>query len=443
MNTNHNRTIGPSRRNLTIAALLAAQTAGVAWAATAHAAPSTIRVSVNSQGQQANSSSTVPAVNVDGSVIAFSSSATNLGGSATTGQVFVRDQNTARTDLVSRPAGAGTPNGRSLDTSVSDDGRMIAFQSAASNLVAGDTNGRDDVFVVDRFTGAVTRVSVSSARAQGNSASFQPAISGDGRFVTFASTATNLVSGDTNAVSDVFVHDLNKRTTTRASVSVAGAQGNNASSNPSITRFGTKIAFESSASNLVAGADTNRTDDVFVASPTRVLSRASQSSAGVGGDVSSRDAQISANGLFVAFQSAATNLVAGDTNSRRDIFRHTVATGITTLVVKAANGGMANGDSLAPSISDDGRKVAFSSSATDLAGSDTNGTTSDVFVTDIDAAPGAQNTRVSVAGNGAANGASAFASLSGNGAVTAYHSSATNLVAGDTNGTLDVFSRSS
>jgi hypothetical protein len=428
---------------MALVGLVAAQAvAGVGWSGTAHAAPSTTRVSVNTAGQQANGGSAAPAVNIDGTVIAFSSSATNLASGTSAGQIYVRDKAQGRTDLVSKRAGGVAGNDDSVDAAISGDGRLVAFQSQASNLVTGDTNGVTDVFLHDRFTAATTRVSVASSGAQGNGTSAQPAISEDGRYVAFTSSATNLVAGDTNGVTDVFVHDRVNKTTTRASVSVTGAQANNASSNPSIARFGGKVAFQSSASNLVAEADTNGTSDVFVASRTKVQLRASQSTSGTVGNLSSRDAVISANGLAVAYQSGATNLVAGDTNSRRDIFRHGVGTRVTTLVNRAANGGVANGDSLAPSISDDGRRVAYSSSATDLVARDANGATTDVFVTNIDAAPGAQNSLVSVStGGAAANGASAFPALSANGLVTAFHSSATNLVSGDTNGSLDVFAR--
>jgi Tol biopolymer transport system component len=428
---------------VTIAGLIAAQAAlSVGLAGAAHAAPSTSRVSISSTGQQANAPSASPAVNGNGTVIAFSSSATNLAANAPSGQVYVRDLVNVRTELVSRPTGGGVPNGRAVDPAISQDGRVVAFQSTSSNLVSGDTNASTDVFVHDRFTGVTTRVSVSSAGVQGNGSSAQPAVSADGRFVAFASTASNLVSRDTNGNQDVFVHDRVSGTTTRASVSVSGEQADNSSSNPSLSRNGTKLAFQSSASNLVAEADTNGTDDVFVASRTGVLLRASQSTGGEGGNVSSRDAVISANGLAVAFQSAATNLVSGDTNSRRDIFHHGVATRVTTLAVRAANGGVANGDSLAPSISDDGRRIAYSSSASDLVARDSNGATVDVFVTDVDAAPGAGNTLVSVStGGAAANGASGFPGLSADGLTAAYHSNASNLVSGDTNGALDVFVR--
>jgi hypothetical protein len=170
--------------------------------------------------------------------------------------------------------------------------------------------------------------------------------------------------------------------------------------------------------------------------------RASQSTSGVIGNASSREAVISANGLAVVYQSAAANLVRGDTNGRRDIFHHAVGTRVTTLVSRAANGGVSNGDSLSPWISDDGIRVAYASVATDLVSRDANGATSDVFLTDLDKAPGARNTLLSLGtGGAAANGASASPAISRNGLVTAYHSNATNLVAGDTNGVLDVFAR--
>ena len=433
------------RRGVAVAGLVAAAHAVTVagWATAAHAAPVTDRVSVASTGQQANGASANPSVNIDGSLIAFSSSATNLVGvGVTAGQVYVRDTANRQTDLVSRSTAGGAANGDAVDPSISEDGRVIAFQSDATNLVPGDTNGVHDIFVRDRAAGVTTRISVSNAGGQGNAISAQPAISGDGRYVAFTSMASNLVGGDSNGRGDIFVHDRVLGQTTRASVGPAGAEGNGTSSKPSISRNGNRIAFHSSASNLTAQSDTNGTDDVFVASRTAVLLRASQSSSSVQGNLSSRDAAISADGRTVVYHSGASNLVAGDTNDRRDIFRHEIVTALTTLVSASGACGAANGDSQAPSISADGRRVAYSSTASNLVGTDGNGATTDVFVTDLAAAPGARNTLVSVSSGGvAANGASAFPALSHNGVVTAFHSSATNLVAGDTNAALDVFAR--
>ena len=148
-------------------------------------------------------------------------------------------------------------------TSLSAEGRLVAFESYASNLVPGDTNGRLDVFVHDRQTRLTERVSVDSAGIQGNGSSRQPSISADGRFMAFTSDATNLVPGDTNGRTDVFVHDRQTGTTERVSVDSAGNQGNAGSSGVGISGDGRFVAFTSSATNLVPG-DTNSVADVFV-----------------------------------------------------------------------------------------------------------------------------------------------------------------------------------
>jgi WD40-like Beta Propeller Repeat len=435
------------RRRVALAGLVAAQVAaGVGWAGAAHAAPSTARVSINSAGQQGNGPSGGAVVNSDGNYIAFSSNATNLAGGITTGQVYLRDKIRGVTELVSKAVGGPLPNGRALDPDISDDGRFIAFQSFASNLVSGDTNGVDDVFVKDQVAGTVKRVSVSSSGSQGNDTSFQPAISGDGRYIAYGSRASNLVSGDTNGVADIFVHDRVFGTTTRASVGTTGVQSNRDSSNPSLSRDGAKVAFDSPASNLIAGADTNGTTDVFVASRTGVILRASQSSFGQEGNSSSRNAAISGDGRAVAYESSASNLVSGDTNGRRDVFHHDLITRLTNRVVNGRNSGLindpGNGDSGGAAISHTGRIVAFHSAATNLVSADPNGAVLDVFVANLDRPLGAQNTLASVSTAGAAaNGASAIPDLSSNNQVVTFHSQASNLVAGDTNGTLDAFAR--
>jgi Tol biopolymer transport system component len=433
------------RRRVAVAGLVASQVAvGTAFAATAQAA-TTERVSISSAGQQGNDHSGGADASSDGSYIVFSSVATNLAGGITQGQVYVRDKIRGATELVSM-GNLGLPNGRALAPSISDDGRFVAFQSFASNLVSGDTNAADDIFVKDRQTGTVTRVSVSSSGAQGSGVSSDPAISGDGRYVAFASSSSTLVGGDTNGTQDVFVHDTVTRTTTRASVGTTGVQGNSVSSNPVLSRDGSRVAFESAASNLIGGADTNQMVDIFVGSRSRVQLRASQSSAAVQGNSSSRNAALSGDGSAVVFDSRTTNLVDGDTNNRVDVFHHNLVTRQTTRVVNGAGSGLVNnpgnGDSLAPSTNHNGRLVAFSSKATNLVANDANGSVGDVFVANLDAARGAQNTLVSVtSGGAAANGVSSAPALSSNGQVVAFASAATNLAAGDTNGKTDAFAR--
>ncbi len=184
----------------------------------------------------------------------------------------------------------------------------------------GDTNDSVDVFVRDRKLGTTRRVSVSSTGAQGNSGSFGPAISSAGRYVSFSSDASNLVPGDTNAAQDVFVRDRKLGTTRRVSVSSTGAQGNSVSFDPAISSAGRYVSFSSFASNLVPG-DTNGTVDVFVRDrELGTTRRVSVSSTGAQGNRLSFDPAISSAGRYVAFSSAASNLVPGDTNGSFDVF---------------------------------------------------------------------------------------------------------------------------
>jgi Tol biopolymer transport system component len=289
-----------------------------------------------------------PAISADDRWVAFASGDTN--GRT---DVFVYDRQTATTTLASVGPGGVGGNGFSDEAAISADGRSVAFSSSASNLVAGDTNGSKDVFVRDRQAAATTRVSVGTGGTQGNNASYSPAISADGRWVAFASSASNLVAGDLNNVDDVFVHDRQTGTTTPVSVGPAGAQALSASRSPAISADGRWVAFDSGASNLVAG-DTNGADDVFVHDrQTGATTRVSVGPGGAQANAGSYDAALSADGRWVAFVSYASNLVAGDTNGARDVFVHDQQTGATTHV------SMGTYLSISPAISADGRWVAF------------------------------------------------------------------------------------
>ncbi|MGH2537870.1 MAG: carboxypeptidase regulatory-like domain-containing protein, partial [Candidatus Promineifilaceae bacterium] len=234
--------------------------------------------------------------------------------------VFVHDRDTGQTSRVSIASDGALGNGDSWWSSISADGRYVAFHSLASNLVGGDTNGAWDVFVHNRDTVQTSRVSVASDGAQGNGYSYSPAISADGRYVAFVSLASNLVGGDTNDQPDVFVHDRDTGQTSRASVASDGAQANGASYYQSISADGRYVAFGSYASNLVGG-DTNGIDDVYVHDrDTGQTSRASVASDGAQGNDGSGDPSISADGRYVAFVSWASNLVSGDTNGYADVF---------------------------------------------------------------------------------------------------------------------------
>jgi Tol biopolymer transport system component len=347
----------------------------------------TTRVSVATGGGQANLASLDPSISADGRYVAFVSAATNLVSGDTNNfqDIFVHDRQTGQTTRVSVASDGTQANGHSYDPSISADGRYVAFASLASNLVSGDTNGAWDVFVHDRQTGETTRVSVASDGTQAIGFFFgsSPSISADGRYVAFDSWATNLVSGDTNDKPDVFVHDRQTGQTTRVSVSSDGTQANNGANYPSISADGRYVAFESSSTNLVSG-DTNSVTDIFVhdrqtGQTTRVSVSSDGTQANEGPGWSGKNSSISADGRYVAFHSYADNLVSGDTNSATDIFVHDRQTGVTTRVSIASDGTQANGFSSSPSISADGRYVAFMSGATNLVSGDTNNAR-DVFV---------------------------------------------------------------
>jgi Tol biopolymer transport system component len=350
--------------------------------------------------------------------------------------VYVRDRLRGTTELVSvGPDGRGAGG---FFPSISADGRFVAFWSFATNLVADDTNGSADVFVYDRETSTIVRASVDSSDAQASNHSFFPALSADGRFVAFESSAPDLVAGDGNGFSDVFIRDLEGGTTERVSVDSSGAESDGDSGLAAISGDGRFVAFESVATNLVAN-DANGKRDIFVRDrDSGTTAIASVDSSGNEGDGDSRAAAISSDGRFVAFESAATNLVAGDTNGKHDVFVHDRDDGTTVRVSVDSAGDQADGDSFNPSISADGALVAFVSSSPHLVPDDTNGS-DDVFLRDRTATT---TERLSVDSAGLqSNGQSADAWISADGSRIAFGSTATNLVQDDTNGAWDVFVR--
>lgn len=401
----------------------------------------TTRVSVDSNGWQANLWSDYPSISGDGRYIAFYSAAGNLVIDDTneSADIFVHDLQLGQTTRVS-VASDGTqanPPGSQFSPSISADGRFVAFDSWASNLVSGDTNQMLDIFVHDRQTGQTTRISVSSDSIEGNANSVLPHISADGRFVVFTSYANNLVSGDTNGTSDVFLHDMLTVQTTRISVSSTGIEGNGRSETSfrmAISADGQYVVFGSEADNLVIG-DTNGLYDVFMHNIiTGETARISVSSNGAEGD--GYDPSISSDGRYVVFTSDVDNLISGDTNGAEDVFLHDMTTGQTTRVSVSSEGIEGNDASLDASISGNGQYVAFLSKADNLIEGDTNGY-SDIFIHDIQIG---QTTRVSVATDGTEGiGNPFFDAISADGRYVAFSSVASNLVSGDTNGELDVF----
>ncbi|MHB0998265.1 MAG: hypothetical protein ACYC27_03385 [Armatimonadota bacterium] len=322
--------------------------------------------------------------------------------------------------------------------SISADGRYIAFSSYAYNLVPEDTNIFSDILVRDRVAGTTERISVSSTGEQTNDESCHPSISADGRYVAFESCASNLVPGDTNGVSDIFVRDRVSGVTERVSISPAGEQANGHNYNPAINADGKYVFFDSQASNLVPG-DTNSASDIFVRDRMEgTTERVSISSAGEQGDKSSYAPSISSDGRYAAFVSEASNFVAGDAYVRKDIFVRDRLTGITERVNVSSSGELANHqNSSHPSISADGRYVAFVSGAYNLVSGDTNWS-SDAFVRDRVAGT---TECVSVSPANAIASSGGYTSISGDGRYVAFTSSSSIIVPGDTHNGTDVFVR--
>ena len=367
----------------------------------------TTRVSVASDGTEGSGDtcdaygygcgSRAAGLSADGRYVTFHSYASNLVPDDANGKldVFVHDRQTRQTSRISVASNGAEADDDSSSPSISADGRYVAFDSYASNLVPGDTNGKYDVFVHDRQAKQTTRVSVATDGSEGSGdtcdaygngcGSVSPSISPDGRYVAFASHASNLVAGDTNGMEDVFVRDRQSGQTTRASVASNGAEGDSSSDGEvSISADGRFVAFDSYASNLVPG-DTNDTYDVFVHDrQTRQTTRVSVASDGTEANTGTGSFVygLSADGRYVTFYSYADNLVAGDTNGSYDAFVHDRQTKQTTRISVDSNGAEANGDSEWPVPSADGRYVAFSSKATNLVSNPDANDNWDVFVHD-------------------------------------------------------------
>ncbi|HKN39146.1 MAG TPA: hypothetical protein VJ456_08570, partial [Acidimicrobiia bacterium] len=319
-----------------------------------------------------------PAISGDGNTVAYVSAASDLVTDDSNGvsDVFVYDRAknvTSRVSLGMSGAQANGPSGTDSAPALSADGRIVAFTSDASNLVPGDTNGQGDVFVFDRATKETTRVSVGPGGAQADDASFSPSLSADGAVLAFISRATNLTSGDNGGGENVFVRDLKAGTTTKVTRS-------GSASSPSLSADGKAVAFASAGTDLVPG-DTNGQRDVFVFD--RVAGSTERVSVGPGGAQGDHDStapSLSGDGRFVAFASDATDLVPADTNQRTDIFVRDRRLGTTTRVSLGPTG-QADRASTLPSISADGRYVAFQSAADNLVAGDTN-SAPDIFVHD-------------------------------------------------------------
>jgi Tol biopolymer transport system component len=407
-------------------------------------AATTERVSVDSLEEEGNGTSGDGALSADGRYVAFSSEASNLVPDDANGQfdAFVRDRVAGTTERVSLDSGEAEGDGPSYWVSISADGRYVAFQSDATDLVPDDTNARTDVFVRDRMLGTTERVSLSTSGSQGNGYSWTPNMSPDGRYVVFSSVASNLeLSGDTNSAYDIFIRDRSLGTTERVSVDSAEVQSDADSLRPAVSEDGRYVAFTSAATNLVPG-DSNAGLDVFVRD--RVLEtteRVSITSDETEAEAESLAPGISADGRYVVFESYATDMVPGDNNGAWDMFIRDRSLGTTERVsVDSAENegdfGLASDSN--PRVSDDGRLVLFSSHSTNLVPGDNNGQ-EDAFIRDRLAGT-TQRVSVDSAGN-EGDLASVSTVLAADTPLVAFASNATNLTPGDTNDAGDVFVR--
>ena len=419
------------------------------WVASAWASPpTTVRVSLKSNGAEVNADNDAPAISGNGRYVAFESVGSFAAGdSGTDGDVFVRDLVTGKTLWASVKSDGTEVNSAdgSEGASISADGRFVAFTSDAA-LSPGDTNGALDVYVHDFQTGTTRRMSLTSSGAQVTADSENASISADGRYVAFQSDGA-LASGDTNGVTDVYVRDRSTGKTIRASLRAGLAQPTEDSTDPSISGDGRYVAFVTSDGQMTAQPDYGPSplldNDVFVRDMTnhttrRVSLKSNGTEADPNNQVASRDPSISANGGFVSFISPGA-FVPADTNGVDDVYVRSLAANTTRLVSVRSNGNVAanaSGVAAPAPLSSSGRYVAFESVA-QLVPTDGN-TYRDVYMRDRTAGT---TTRISVKSNG--SGVSANhqePTISADGRFVAFASLGA-FTTGDSGNDFDVFLR--
>ena len=408
----------------------------------------TTLASVDSSSKQGNLDSMWSSISADGRYVAFGSSSDNLVAGDTNDviDIFVRDLQQGTTERVSVDSSENQQNDvpqsdgeTSCGLDLSANGRFVAFASSASNLVPDDTNGACDVFVRDLQAGTTERVSLDDSARQTNNDNWSPSISGDGRYVAFHSGPEDLVGDGTGERYDVYVHDLQEGTTKRASVDSSGKPINGPSEVASMSADGRRVAFNSQGIDVVPN-DNNRvtSTDIVVrnlrAGTTTIASVATSERQA---NSLSGDPFISADGRYVVFSSQADNLVAGDTNGDTDVFVRDLRAKTTKLVSVASSGKQANSYSSYPSISANGRYVAFDSTASNLV-PDSNGGMPSVYLRDLQ---DGTTKKISVDSSGnQANGEAFNPSINADGRYVAFTSYADNLVPDDVNGSsADIF----
>lgn len=432
----------------------------------AHAQPTEL-VSLTEASEQTNNTSDSPAVSADGRYVAFVSKANNIvaGDTNSRADIFVRDRTLGTTVRVSVSSAGAEADKDSANPTISSDGRFVAFDSVSATLVANDLNGQKDVFLHDRDSDndgtfdepgeiSTVRASVDETGTERTRAAMLPAISGDGRWVTFE-------AAEGSGKQDVRIFDRDAGTSQVASTDDNGVVGNGKSENPQISGTGRYVVFESNANNLVADDD-NGTIDIFWVDRDAdengtfdealgtLIARASLTSDEEEADGASKYPDVSDDGMHVTFASVAENLDTGITNNKRDVFVRDMGLGLTFRISLGPGGAEGQAESTLPWISGDGRCIAFQSAASELVSNDTNGRR-DVFLYDRDAdrngtfddLGGVTLTRVSVDSTGAEannhSGDIVRPALSGDGLSAVFNSASTNLVEDDDNGKRDVF----
>jgi len=394
-----------------------------------------LRASVDSSGNQSNQSSYYGSTNGNGRYVVFESEANNLvsGDTNSARDIFVRDTIGGTTVRASVSSSGAQSNADSGFARISNDGRYVVFASMASNLVSGDTNNTYDVFVRDLTAGTTARVSTTSSGGQSNQASSWPDVSADGRYVVFESPATNLDGSISGSITgyQVYVKDTQTGAIKMLSRDSSNGAGNGDSRQPQISCDGGTVAFYSEASNLVSG-DTNGVSDIFVDSLG--WNADTLTNATINGNAYSNAVSISCDGNAVALQSAASNLVSGDTNSAQDIFEYNRLTQSFERVSVDSSSTQAVGNSSFPAISGDGRFVTFQNSS-QMQANDTNNS-SDTYIRDIKNGT-TQLVSINVSSYGSGN--TDMSDISDDGSFVVYASPMSTLVSGDTNGYQDIF----
>lgn len=341
-------------------------------------------VSATPTGGVGDDHSFSPSVSEDGRYVAFYSEATLTGTGSSKSQVFLRDLVTDQTVLVSEGVGGLPGNGGSGNPSMSADGRFIVFDSTANDLVPNDSyDSQSGVYVWDRLDSSIRKLSLTPAGNDPDGSSLSPGISRDGSIVAFESSAPDLVSADTNGVNDIFTVPTAGGSATRVSVGAAGAQSASHSQGGVLDGDGTRVLFTSTGDDLVSG-DTNGVRDLFMRDlETGTTSRVSVSTSGTEGNGSTDGGfSISEDGQTIAFSSSATNLSGTDTNFSRDVFVRDLHSGMTKMISYKGSDEVGDFWSDGPTISADGGIVAFVTGAENLVEPDANGSWGDVLLRD-------------------------------------------------------------